>query len=296
MDSRKKKIYLATLWGSIANVVLTVFKLFAGIVGGSAAMLADAIHSLSDFLTDIVVFLFVRLSSQPHDEDHGWGHGKYETLATALIALLLFGVGIGLMWDGVMAVWGSCHGHALPTPEPIALYAAVVSILVKEGLYWYTLVQARITQSSALKANAWHHRSDALSSVGTMVGIGGAIYLGDGWQVLDPIAAIIVSVLIIRVAVKLLRPAMEELLEKSLPQEEHQRILQMIETEPGVSHPHNLRTRRIGAYCAIDVHVRMAPETPLVIAHQATRHIEDRLREAYGTNTYISIHVEPVKN
>ena len=294
-DSRRQGIYRVTLWGSAVNFLLVVCKFVAGVLGGSAAMVADAVHSLSDFVTDVVVLLFVRRSGKPCDVDHEFGHGKYETLATALIGLMLGGVGLGVLWSGGLEIVSWLQGETLRAPGLIALGAALLSLLSKELLYQWTVRQGRRLRSAAVVANAWHHRSDALSSLGTTAGIGGAIVLGEAWRVLDPLAAVVVSVLILKVAMQLFVPSMEELLEKSLPDEEEKEIRAVILEQPGCTDPHNLRTRRIGNYCAIDVHFRMDGRTTIDEAHRATREIEDRLRERFGSQTLINTHVEPVK-
>lgn len=295
-DSRRQGIYRVTLWGSTVNLLLVVCKFAAGVLGGSAAMVADAVHSLSDFVTDVVVLLFVRLSGKPCDVDHEFGHGKYETLATAIIGLMLGGVGLGVLWSGGLEIVSWLQGETLRAPGLIALGAALLSLLSKELLYQWTVRQGRRLRSAAVVANAWHHRSDALSSLGTTAGIGGAIVLGEAWRVLDPLAAVVVSVLILKVAVQLFVPSMEELLEKSLPEEEENEIRAVILEQPGCTDPHNLRTRRIGNYCAIDVHFRMDGQTTIDEAHRATREIEDRLRERFGPQTLITTHVEPIKH
>ncbi len=292
---REKGIYRVTIVGSIVNFLLVVFKLVAGILGNSAAMLADAIHSLSDFVTDIIVIAFVRISSKPEDVGHDYGHGKYETLATALIGLILLFVGFGILWNGASSIWRFWQGGTLQQPGMLALWAAVISIVSKEGLYRYTVIKGRKLNSQAVVANAWHHRSDALSSVGTAVGIGGAILLGENWRILDPLAAVVVSFFIMKVAVQLLVPCVGELLEKSLPAEVEEKITQDILSFPGVTSPHHLRTRRIGASYAIEVHIRMDGRITLEEAHRTATAIENRLREEFGSQTYINIHVEPVK-
>lgn len=297
LNERKREhtIYRVTLGGSVVNFLLLLFKFVAGILGGSAAMIADAVHSLSDFITDVVVILFVRISGKPCDQDHDFGHGKYETLATTFIGIMLGIVGIGILWSGMEKIISVCRGQMLEEPGMIALVAALLSIVAKEILFQWTARVGRQVNSPAVVANAWHHRSDALSSIGTAIGIGGAIVLGPQWRVLDPVAAVVVSVFIIRVALKLFRPSIEELLEKSLPAEDEQCIMHTILEEPGVSAPHNLRTRRIGNNRAIDVHVRMDGNTPLNIAHQATRNIEKRLRKQFGNQLFVNIHVEPLQ-
>lgn len=292
---REAGIYRVTLVGSVVNLLLLVFKFVAGILGHSAAMLADAVHSLSDFVTDIIVIVFVRISSKPEDEGHDYGHGKYETLATAIIGLILLFVGFGILWNGATSIWDFWQGGELKEPGMLALWAALASILFKELLYQYTVLKGRRLNSQAVVANAWHHRSDALSSIGTAVGIGGAILLGEQWLVLDPLAAVVVSLFIMKVAIQLLVPCVEELLEKSLPAEVEEKIKQEILAFPSVTSPHHLRTRRIGSSYAIEVHIRMDGQITLEEAHHTATAIENRLKSEFGSRTYINIHVEPVK-
>ena len=292
--TRERKIYRVTIIGSICNLMLLIFKFVAGIVGQSAAMIADAMHSLSDFVTDIIVIVFVKISNKPQDKDHDFGHGKYETLATAIIGIILFFVGIGILWNGACSIWGVLHGEKLEEPGKIALYAALASIVLKEALYQYTRIVGEKVNSKSVVANAWHHRSDAFSSIGTAIGIGGAILLGDNWRVLDPIAAVIVSFFIIKVAYKLFKPCIDELIEASLPEETEKEITGILLSFPEVSNPHNLRTRRIGNNCAMDVHVRMDGEMTVEQSHAVTREMEKKLKDLLGKGAFISIHVEPL--
>lgn len=292
---REKKIYRVTLAGSIINMVLLAFKFIAGVVGGSAAMIADAVHSLSDFLTDIVVVVFVRISSKPQDKDHDYGHGKYETLATSLIGTALLAVGVMIFYNGLKDIIRAIGGESLPHPGMIAFVAAIVSIALKEWAYHFTARVGRETDSPAVIANAWHHRSDAFSSIGTAIGVGGAILLGHHWAVLDPIAALAVSLFIIRAAAKLLKQSADELLEKSLPQDIEQEIVGIVNQETLAGEVHNLCTRRIGNAIAIEMHVRMPGNLTLYESHIHATHIECRLRQRFGNNTHISIHVEPMK-
>lgn len=294
-SSREKGIYKVTIVGSIVNFLLLVFKFFAGIAGHSAAMLADAVHSLSDFITDIVVIVFVRIAGKPEDKGHDYGHGKYETLATAIIGLLLLCVGFGIFWNGASSIYTFLRGGQLESPGVVALVAALVSIVSKEILYQYTVIQGKKLNSQAVIANAWHHRSDALSSIGTGIGIGGAILLGDHWRVLDPVAAVVVSFFIMKVSVRLLIPCVDELLEKSLPEDVEKEIEQTVLSFPGVSQPHHLRTRRIGNYYAIELHVRMDGKITLEEAHSTATAIENKLKEMFGKGTHVGIHVEPTK-
>ena len=293
--NREKSIYKVTWIGSIVNFLLLVFKFIAGFLGHSSALVADAVHSLSDFATDIIVIVFVKISGKPEDDDHRYGHGKYETLATALIGVALFAVGIGLLVSGATKVADVIKGVVLPAPSMIALVAAAVSIVAKEILYRYTVRVGKNLNSQAVVANAWHHRSDAFSSLGTLIGIGGAILLGEKWRILDPLAAIVVSAFIIKVAADLLKPCVDELLERSLPAETEKRILDIIASFPEVSSPHHLRTRRIGNHIAIEVHLRMDGKTSLEDAHTVATNVERQLKSEFGPDTHIGIHMEPLK-
>lgn len=277
------------------NIVLFAFKLAAGIVGRSGAMIADAVHSASDFVTDIIVLAFVRVSAKPRDEDHDWGHGKYETLASLIIGVALFAVGVEILVESAERIADVVAGEQLPRPGAIAVVAAAVSIVVKEALYHYTVRVGRRMESPSVVANAWHHRSDALSSIGALVGIGAAHFLGEKWRIADPIAAIVVAALIIKVAYELCNVAASELLEKSLPKDVEDEILAIISSTPNVCNPHNLRTRRIGRAIAIEVHIRVDGATDVRSSHEITRQIEAQLKARFGTQTAIVIHVEPIK-
>ena len=294
--SRERQIYKVTIIGSIANFVLLVFKFVAGVLGKSSAMIADAVHSLSDFVTDIIVLVFVKVSAKPQDAGHDYGHGKYETLATAIIGLVLLMVGTGIFWSGLSKILAVSRGEEIGSPDLIALIAAVVSIVVKEILYRYSVIVGRRVQSQAVVSNAWHHRSDAFSSIGTALGIAGAIFLGKDWHILDPIAAVVVSVFIVKVSIQLLIPCMNDLLEKSLPEKVEKEIITIIKEDPQVADPHNLKTRRIGNDCAIEVHIRVYPDMTVREAHVVATGIENRLRAKFGARTHVAVHVEPTKN
>ena len=294
--TREQEIYKVTLWGSLCNALLVVFKFVAGIWGNSSAMVADAVHSLSDFLTDILVIAFVSISAKPQDKGHDYGHGKYETMASFLIALGLAAVAVGIIVSGAKKFAAWLNGTDLEAPKQIALWAALLSIVLKEILFQYTIRRGKAIDSQALVANAWHHRSDAISSIGAALGIGGALLLGERWTVLDPIAGIIVGALLIKTSVDLLRGSMSELTEGSLSEETEQEILNIIRATPDVFDPHNLRTRRIGNHIAIEVHVRMKGDTPLQAAHEKASLMERQLREHFGKHTHVNIHMEPVKN
>lgn len=292
---RQKETYRVTIAGSIINILLLAFKFAAGILGHSAAMIADAIHSLTDFVTDAIVFVFVRLGSKPTDRDHDYGHGKYETLASAIIGVSLLMVGMMICYSGVTKTYHAMCGEPLQQPGFIALAAAVASVVLKEWAYRFTVRVGRRCHSEAVVANAWHHRSDALSSVGTTVGIGGAIILGEKWAVLDPLTAIVVSFFIMKAAWSVLSKAVDELTDGSLPKETEDEIESIVSEDNEVSVVHNLCTRRIGNRIAIEMHVRMPGETSLYVAHRHATEIEKRLKQRFGADTHISIHLEPVK-
>lgn len=258
-------------------------------------MIADAVHSLSDFLTDIVVVVFVRISSKPQDSDHDYGHGKYETLATSLIGMALLAVGVMIFYNGARDIMRAIGGEQLQQPGMIALVAALVSIALKEWAYQFTARVGKKVDSPAVVANAWHHRSDSLSSIGTAIGIGGAILLGHRWAVLDPVAAVVVSLFIVKTALSLLRQSADELLEKSLSQDIEQEIVDIVGQEPIAGEVHNLCTRRIGSSIAIEMHVRMPGNLTLYESHIHASNIEKRLRQRFGSNTHLSLHVEPMK-
>ena len=290
---REDEIARVTLTGSVVNLLLVGLKAVAGLVGHSAAMISDAVHSLSDFVTDIVVLVFVRVSARPQDEDHDYGHGKYETLATLFIGLALAAAAVGIVVSGAGKLARWLQGEDLPAPGKIALWAALGSIVAKELLFQYTRIKGKHLDSKALEANAWHHRSDALSSVGTAIGIGGAILLGSRWTVLDPLASIVVGAMLVKVAWDLLGPSFGELTDSSLPADMEQEMLAIIRGVPGVEDPHNLRTRRIGNRIAAEVHIRLDGTLPLSEAHEKASEVERRFKDRFGAQSHVIVHMEP---
>ena len=292
---REDEIARVTLVGSVVNLLLVGLKFIAGVAGHSAAMISDAVHSLSDFVTDIVVLVFVRISAQPQDEGHDYGHGKFETLATLLIGLALAAAAVGIVVSGATKFAAWLQGEDLAAPGKLALWAALISIAVKELLFQYTRIKGKKLESSALKATAWHHRSDALSSIGAAIGIGGAIILGNRWTVLDPLASIVVGAMLVKVAWDLLGPSFGELTDSSLPADTEAQMLEIINSVPGTSDPHNLRTRRIGNRIAAEVHIRLDGNLSLNESHEIATEVERRFRERFGQQSHIIIHMEPKK-
>ena len=291
--NREKEIYKVTLVGGAVNVILLLFKFVAGVIGHSSAMIADAVHSLSDFVTDIIVLVFVKISNKPQDKSHDYSHGKYETLALTIIGIALMAVAIGIIVKGAVKIASWANGETLEAPGMLAFWAAIVSIVLKEAVYRYSIIKAKQLDSKAVEANAWHHRSDALSSIGTAIGIGGAIFLGQRWVILDPVASVVVGAFIVKVAFDLLKNGIGDLMEQSLPDQVEDEILSLARGVDGVTEPHDLRTRRIGNHYAIELHILMDGGISLKEAHDKASEVEDILRQRYGEETHVVVHVEP---
>ena len=296
MEDREREIRKVTLWGAAVNITLTIAKLLAGVFGRSAAMVADGVHSLSDLLTDAIVLVFTHISSKGKDRKHSFGHGKFETMATLVISIILIVVGAKLMEGGIRSIINVAKGEILPKPGYIALAAAIVSIILKEALYQWTAKVGKSTNSPAVTANAWHHRSDALSSIGSLIGIGGAIILGQKWTILDPIASCGISIFIIVVAVKMAIPSLNELLETALPEDIENEIIETASAVNGVKDIHNLKTRRNGISAIIDAHIVVDPSISITLAHDIATEVEEALSRKFGSETQVNIHIEPDKN
>jgi cation diffusion facilitator family transporter len=295
LNKRSELAQRVTWIGFFANLILSLAKLAAGILGNSAAMVADAVHSFSDFITDIVVIVFVRVAGKESDEDHKYGHGKFETFATLLISIALLFVGLGICYNGLIRIKQSFSGQIIEAPSLIALIAALVSIISKELLYRYTANAGKSIDNQAVIANAWHHRSDAFSSIGTMLGIGGAMFLGGKWTILDPLAGVVVSLFIVKVAFQLGLPSVKELLEAALPEETEKEIINIIHLTPGVKDSHRLKTRKIGNIYAIDIHIQLDRDISFIESHDIATQVERNIRNRFGIQTHINIHTEPLK-
>ena len=292
---REKEIYKVTLAGSAGNAILVVLKFVAGVISHSSAMIADAIHSLSDFITDIIVLIFVGISARPQDRSHDYGHGKFETLASMFISLALLAAAIGIIVSGALKFTSWLNGEDLSAPGSLALWVAIMSIIIKELMFQYTARKGKELSSPALTANAWHHRSDALSSIAAAIGIGGAVIIGGRWTVLDPLASIVVGAMLVKVALKIMKPSLGELTDESLSEETEEEIMETISSFKDVSEPHNLRTRRIGNRIAIEAHIRMDGNMSLLQAHEITSEIEKKLKDRFGAQTIVTLHMEPTR-
>jgi cation diffusion facilitator family transporter len=293
--TRTQKAQQVTWIGAIINVILSAYKILAGFFGNSSAMIADGMHSLSDLVTDVIVVIFFRISDAEKDDRHPYGHGKFETFSTFLIALVLFCVGLGIFYGGASKIVSVIQGETLQKPEMIAFWAALISIVCKEGLFRYTKIVGKQINSQAIIANAWHHRSDAFSSIGVAIGIAGAIFLGDKWVVLDPIAGVVVSFFIMKTAIELSLPSVRELMETSLPKETVNKIETLILSDSEVKSFHKLRSRKIGEVFVIDVHIQLDNTISLVQAHNIAGALSQRIHEEFGSKTQINIHTEPIK-
>lgn len=292
-NNRIESIKNVTLIGSFVNLILSAGKIIAGWLGHSSAMIADGIHSLSDLVTDIIVIIFVNLSGKERDKTHHYGHGKFETFATMMISFALILVGIGIAVTGIGKIIGSYRGELIAKPGIVALYAALISIVSKEALFWYTKIEGKRLNSQAMIANAWHHRSDAFSSIGTALGISGAIFLGEKWRILDPLAGIIVSFFILKVAWQIAKPSIDELLDSSLPESTGTEIGNIITSTQGVEDFHNLRTRRIGETISVEVHIKVNSQLTVESSHQIASSIERSVRSRFGNLAHVIVHIEP---
>ncbi len=290
---REKKIMKVTFVGMVVNIFLSAGKIAAGVFGRSAAMLADGVHSLSDLLSDIIVIAFVKVSSKERDRDHEYGHGKFETFATLIVSLILIVVAAQMMVSGIRSIAEVLGGDSIPKPGYVALAAALISIVSKEILYRYTIAAGRKTDSPAVVANAWHHRSDAFSSVGSLIGIAGAIFLGDKWVILDPLVCCCISIAIFVVAVRMAGPSLNELMDGSLPEETEKEIVSLAMSVKGVRNLHELKTRRSGLSVMIEAHMVVDPMITVEQAHEIVTSVEGVLKEKFGQQTQISIHIEP---
>ena len=295
MDSNNQaqKIFWVTLRSAIINVILGVFKLIAGFAGNSAAMIADAIHTFTDLITDTTVIFFTKYKARAADYRHDYGRGKIETLTTVIIGFVILAIGIAVCYHGVVDVIGYIKGETLQSPGYIALIAAIISAVIKEWSFHHTIKSAAKSDSITLISNAWHHRSDAFSSVMTALFIAGAIFLGEGWRVLDPIAVIVVSLFIMRVASHLIIDSAQVLIEESLPDEKENQIAQVCLQEEGVKDVRKVNTRLIGRDVAIEVFVTMPANDTVEQAHRRSLNIEDKLIELFGVDTYVNVHIEP---
>jgi cation diffusion facilitator family transporter len=296
MNIRANESQKITIQGLVVNLILTIFKAFGGFLGQSSVMIADALHSLSDLISDVVVIFGIKFASKPADSKHNYGHGKIETFLTLLISFLLFFVGIEFIIENSRKIFDFYHGEVLSIPKMIALIASIISIVSKEILFRYTLIKGKKLNSKVLIANAWHHRSDALSSIAALLGIASVMILGSKWTFLDPVAGILVSFMVLHAGYTIFKESFNELLEAAVEPEIQAEILTIAGNIEGVHNPHQLTTRRIGNIISLEMHIDVEPCLNVVQAHAKATEIETCLRDKFGEETLISIHIEPLKD
>ena len=292
-DSRQNPqtiVNRVTSIGIIGNVILSLFKFLAGIFGHSSAMVSDAIHSLSDVLATFIAWLGIRLSMQAPDREHPYGHERLECVASLLLGAILFGTGLMIGLSGLKTILAG-HYDELQSPGSVALIAAVVSIATKEGMFWYTRHYAKILNSAAFMADAWHHRSDALSSIGSLIGIGGAML---GFPILDPLASVAIAVCIIKVAYDILKDAVSKMLDTACSNEYEKKLADFISAQDGVDRLDVLHTRMFGNKIYIDAEISVDGDKSLTDAHEIAESVHNQVEKHFDNIKHIMIHVNPM--
>lgn len=278
-----------SLVGIIGNVFLSAFKFIAGIMGNSSAMVSDAVHSLSDVFATFIAFLGVRFGRREADASHPYGHERIESLAAIVLGLILLVTGVGIGWVGLEKILAGNY-ESLPIPGMIALVAAIVSIAVKEGMFWYTHHWARVIRSSAFEADAWHHRSDAMSSIGALVGVGGSML---GYPVLDPIASVVICLFILKQGISIIYDALKKMLDTSCGEQFEEEVRQLVDAENQVGHIDMLRTRMFGDKVYIDMEIAIDGSMQLTDAHAIAERVHDDIEHAFPEVKHVMIHVNP---
>lgn len=278
-----------SLVGIIGNVFLSAFKFIAGIMGNSSAMVSDAVHSLSDVFATFIAFLGVRFGRREADASHPYGHERIESLAAIVLGLILLVTGVGIGWVGLEKILAGNY-ESLPIPGMIALVAAIVSIAVKEGMFWYTRHWARVIRSSAFEADAWHHRSDAMSSIGALVGVGGSML---GYPVLDPIASVVICLFILKQGISIIHDALKKMLDTSCGEQFEEEVRQLVDAENQVGHIDMLRTRMFGDKVYIDMEIAIDGSMQLTDAHAIAERVHDDIEHAFPEVKHVMIHVNP---
>lgn len=286
-QQHKQETNRITLWGVAVNLVLAVIKIAGGIIGQSQALLADGIHSLSDLASDAMVLIAVKHASEDADEDHPYGHARYETLATVALGIILIVVAGGIAYDAITRLE---NPDEIAVPALFTLIIAAISILSNEGLYHATHAVAQKIRSPLLEANAWHHRSDAISSIVVLVGIGATFI---GYPVLDAVAAILVALMIAKIGLDLSRQSARELVDTALEPEMVKQIKQTILSVDGVRELHLLRTRRMGHNALVDVHIQAAPKLSISEGHHITECVETSLKDKFEAINDVTVHIDP---
>ncbi|MCU7799767.1 MAG: cation diffusion facilitator family transporter [gamma proteobacterium symbiont of Lucinoma myriamae] len=286
LDERYQITTRVTIVGAIVNLVLAVFKIIIGSIGHSHALIVDGIHSFSDLLSDGLVVLAAKKGNQSPDDDHPYGHARIETAFAAVLGGILIAVGVGIVVDALDRL---TSGNIV-TPESMTIWVALLSVLSKEALYRYTLIYANQLNSPILKANAWHHRSDAISSIVVLIGIAGSM---SGIPYLDAAAAVIVSMMIAKIGWEIAKESIEELVDKGLDPEKVQSISRHISEIPGVSQMHMLRTRQMGAEALLDVHIEVSPQLSVSEGHRISDEVSAQLTNEFPDISQVLVHIDP---
>ena len=277
-------------WVSVAvNLILSAGKLLAGIFANSGAMISDAVHSASDVLSTFIVMIGVNIASKQADEHHRYGHERFESMASVTLALILLETGLLIGWKGLKTIFSGSYDD-LAAPGALALAAAVVSIVVKEWMYWYTRAAAKKIGSDALMADAWHHRSDSLSSIGALVGI--AFAMG-GFPIMDSVASVVICLFIVKAAVDIFRDAVDKMVDRSCDQETLEKMSALILAQPGVLGLDLLQTRLFGAKIYVDAEIAVQADLPLQKAHAIAEAVHDRMEEEFPMVKHCMVHVNP---
>lgn len=287
--NEKKILRQVTSVGIAGNIILVVFKLYAGIAGKSEAMISDAVHSLSDIFATCVAFIGVRISKKAPDNSHPYGHDRFECLASLILGVILLGTGIGIGITGVRTIIDGNYSN-IEAPGVIALIAAVVSIVVKEGMFWYTRYFARKLNSSAFMADAWHHRSDALSSIGSLAGIA---FSRMGYPVMDAVACVIICLFILKVGFDIMRDAVSKMLDTSCGEEWDAAMTDFILSQAGVEAVDMLQSRKFGDKIYLDVEISVNGEQSLREAHRIAEKVHDVVENEHPEIKHIMIHENP---
>lgn len=291
MNERKiaNKVSFITILG---NVLLALFKLMAGIIANSSAMLSDAIHSASDIFSTIVVIIGIKMASKKADKEHPYGHERLECVAAILLSVVLFITGLGIGTESLKTILSKNYTE-LAVPGILALVAAIVSILMKEGMYWYTRYYAKKIDSGALMADAWHHRSDAFSSVGALIGIGGARL---GFPIMDSVASLVIFVFIIKAAIDIFKDAMDKMVDHSCDEATENQIYACVLNNKGVRGVDMLHTRIFGNKIYVDIEIQVDASYTLKKAHGIAKEVHDDIEENFPKVKHIMVHVNPTKD
>ena len=283
------KVSFITILG---NVLLAVFKLMAGIMANSTAMLSDAVHSASDIFSTIVVIIGIKMASKKADKEHPYGHERLECVAAILLAVVLFVTGLGIGTEALKTILSKNYTEIV-VPGILALVAAIVSILMKEGMYWYTRYYAKKIDSGALMADAWHHRSDAFSSVGALIGIVGARL---GFPIMDSIASLVIFVFIIKAAIDIFKDAMDKMIDRSCDEETENQIYACVLNNKGVRGVDMLHTRIFGNKIYVDIEIQVDASYTLKKAHGIAKEVHDDIEENFPKVKHIMVHVNPTND